>query len=311
VPHDAVLLVAFGGPTRPEEIRPFLANVLRRRAVPAERVEEVVRRYEAIGGRSPLNELTFRQAAALAALLAREGPALPVHVGMRNWAPYVADALRDMGASGVRSALAVVLAPHRSDASWERYTAAVDNARRALGSGAPAVDYASPWHAHPLFVEAVASCVVGVLETIPAGRRAAAHLVFTAHSIPVAMANGSPYAAEVAESARLVAERLGHARWSVAYQSRSGNPREPWLEPDIGAALGAIGAAGATDVVVAPIGFACDNLEVLYDLDVEARAIAAQAGLHFVRARTVGDHPTFIRMLAAVVRGAEQGRRDR
>jgi ferrochelatase len=304
VAHDAVLLIAFGGPTRPEEIRPFLANVLRGRPLPPARVEEVVHHYEIIGGRSPLNELTFRQARALAALLARDGPPLPVHVGMRNWAPYVADVLREMAGAGVRRALGLILAPHRTEASWERYTAAVDAARRALGAGAPAVTYAPGWHTHPLFIEAVAARVAAALDTVPAPRRADVHVVFTAHSVPVAMANGSPYAAQVAASVEGVVARLGLRRWSIAYQSRSGNPRDPWLEPDIGVALRARAAEGVTDVVVEPIGFVCDHVEVLYDLDVEARAVAEAAGMRFVRAGTVNDHPRFIAMLADVVRTA-------
>jgi ferrochelatase len=295
---DAVLLIAFGGPTRREEIRPFLANVLRGRSAPPERVEEVVRHYEHIGGRSPLNELTFRQARKLETALAATGPALRVYVGMRNWEPYLADTLARMADDGVRRAVGVILSPHESEASRERYTERVDAARAALGARAPDVRWIPPWHTHPLFVTAVADAVVAALVTIPAPRRAAAPLVFTAHSIPVEMAKRSPYVEQLTASARAVAEHLGRARWQLAYQSRSGNPREPWLEPDVNDALRALAADGVADAVVVPVGFVVDHVEVLYDLDVEARATARGLGLGFVRAGTVNDHPLFIRLLA-------------
>ncbi len=298
---DAVLLIAFGGPTRPEDILPFLANVTRGRRVPPERLEEVARHYEVIGGRSPLNELTLRQAKKLAGAL---GPALPVYVGMRNWEPTIADALGRMADSGVRRAVGVILAPHASEASRARYTERVDEARAALGARAPVVEYVGPWYAHPLFVTAVADATTAALVTVPAARRADAVLVFTGHSIPAEMAARSPYVAELTASARAVAEKLGRARWQLAYQSRSGDPRDPWLEPDVNDAIRALAAHGVRDVVVVPVGFVVDHLEVLYDLDVEARATAAGARRGVVGAGTVSDHPIFIRMLAEVVREA-------
>ena len=299
---EAVLLIAFGGPTRPEEIRPFLANVTRGRAIPAERLEEVVHHYELIGGRSPLNELTFRQADKLAQALAAAGTPLPVHVGMRNWEPYLADTLARLAEAGVRAAVGVILSPHATEASRARYTERVAAAQAALGPRAPEVRYVGGWHTHPLFVTAVADAVVAELVTLPAAQREEAALVFTAHSVPVETAAGSPYVAEITASAGAVAERLGHRRWQVAYQSRSGDPRDPWLEPDVNDALRALAAAGVRDVVAVPIGFVCDHVEVLYDLDVEARATAAEVGLGFARARALNDHPLFIRMLAEVVR---------
>ena len=306
MPADGVLLLAFGGPTRAEEIRPFLANVLRGRehAVPTSRIDEVVRHYEAIGGRSPLNDLTFRQAHKLEATLAATGPALRVYVGMRNWEPYIADTLARMAADGRRRAVAVILSPHASEASRERYMEEVAAASAALGPRAPEVRYAGAWHTHPLFVTAVADAATAALVTLPAARRAAAVLVFTAHSVPVAMAARSPYVAEVTASARAVAEQLGRTRWQVAYQSRSGSRRESWLEPDVNEALRALAAEGRRDVVVVPVGFVCDHVEVLYDLDVEARATARASGLGFARASSVNDHPLFIRMLAEVVAAA-------
>jgi ferrochelatase len=297
---DAVLLLAFGGPTRPDEIRPFLENVTRGRRVPPERLESVARHYELIGGRSPLNELTFRQADALRRAL----PRLPVYVGMRNWAPYVADTLAEMTAGGIRRAVGVVLSPHANEASRERYVETVDAARAALGPRAPEVVYPPTWHVHPGFVEALADRLRAALADVTAERRADAAVVFTAHSVPLATASSSPYAQEFLETARAVAAASGVVRWQLAYQSRSGNPRDPWLEPDVNDALRALAAQGIRDVVVAPIGFVCDHVEVLYDLDVEARATAATLGVHFVRAQAVNDHPAFVAMLAEVVRSA-------
>jgi len=304
---DAVLLVAFGGPTRPEEIRPFLARVLAGRPVPPGRAEAVARHYEAIGGRSPLTELTVRQARALGAFLEREGPRLPVHVGMRNWTPLLDEALARMAEGGVRRALGIILAPHQTEASWERYQAAVAEARARLGPEAPEVEYAPPWFDHPRFIEAVAARVEETLALIPPGRRERARLVFTAHSVPRAMAEASPYVAQLAASARLTAERLGRSAWSVAYQSRSGRPGEPWLEPEIGEAIRALARDGAEDLVVVPVGFVVEHVEILYDLDVEARAVAGAARVGFHRAPAVNDHPAFIALLADLVREAVRG----
>jgi ferrochelatase len=303
-PADAVLLIAFGGPERPEDIRPFLANVTRGRAIPPARLEEVVHHYELIGGRSPLNELTARQAERLAATLDATGEPLPVYVGMRNWHPYIADTLARMADDGIRRAVGLILSPHATEASRERYTELVDAGRTALGARAPEIRWVASWHVHPFFVTAAADAVTAELVTLPATRRAEAHLVFTAHSVPVAMAERSSYVAEVEASARAVAERLRRPRWQLAWQSRSGSPHEPWLEPDVNDALRTLAAAGTRDVVVVPIGFVCDHVEVLYDLDVEARATATSLGLGLRRASTVNDHPLFIRMLAEVAREA-------
>lgn len=301
---DAILLIAFGGPERPEDVRPFLDEVLRGRPVPRERYEAVVHHYELIGGRSPLNALTFGQARALAAELERGGRPLPVYVGMRSWTPTIAGTLDAMAGDGVRRALAIVLAPHRTEASWERYRTAVDDGRTRLGAAAPEVVYAAPWFDHPEFVAAVAERTRAALATVPDASAAA--LVFTAHSIPAAMAASSPYAREIATSSRLVATALGGRPYTIAYQSRSGAPHEPWLEPDVNVHLRALAADGVGDVVVVPIGFVCDHVEVLYDLDVEARATADALGIRLARAGTVNDHPAFIRMLAALVAAEER-----
>jgi ferrochelatase len=299
--YDAVLLIAFGGPERMEDVRPFLANVLKGRPAPPERIESVVHHYELIGGRSPLNELTRRQATALEALLASAGPALPVYVGMRNWHPYLTDTLAAMRTAGVRRAIGLILAPQQNDAGWERYQRDVAEARDALGDGAPVVDFAPNWHAHPLFIDAAAARARDALAALPAERRRDLQLVFTAHSIPAAMAAVSPYEGQLRIGAALIAEQLGLREHRLAYQSRSGSPRDPWLEPDICAVVRAEAARGTRALLVVPIGFVCDHVEVLYDLDIEARQIADQVGIGFTRAATVNDHPSFIRMLAALV----------
>jgi protoporphyrin/coproporphyrin ferrochelatase len=298
---DAVLLIAFGGPTAPAEIRPFLEIVTRGRRIPPERLDEVAHHYEQMpGGASPLNALTEAQAAGLRAVLAREGRRLPVFVGMRNWHPFLRETLAAMAARGHRRALGIILSSFRTEASWERYMADVATAR-AQAPGAPEVVFAPPWFEHPGFVAAAADGAGQALAEVPADERTEAPLVFTAHSVPVAMAKASPYVTDFTAAARAVVARLGHGRWSLAYQSRSGSPREPWLEPDVSDVIRAAAKEGARHVVLAPIGFVCDHVEVLYDLDVEARWIAAEHGVTLHRAPAVNAHPEFIAMLADLV----------
>jgi ferrochelatase len=301
---DSVLMIAFGGPTKREEIRPFLEIVTRGRRIPKERLEEVGHHYERMpGARSPLNELTERQAAALRAGLECAGRPLPVFVGMRNWHPFLPETLAEMGERGARRAVGLIMSSLRSEASWERYQQDVDEARAKV-PGAPEVVYAPEWYSHRLFVEAVADRAAAALAEVPAERRPWTPLIFTAHSIPVAMAEASPYVAELTESADRVAQRLQHKRWSIAYQSRSGRPRDPWLEPDIGEVVRSLANDGERDVVVVPIGFVCDHVEVLYDLDIETRAIAEERRVCFHRAAALNDHPLFVELLVELVRNA-------
>ena len=299
--YDAVLLIAFGGPTCPEEIRPFLARVLRGIKIPPERVEEVARHYEAVGGKSPLNEITFRQAEALQQLLRENGIRLPVYVGMRNSRPFFRETLDEMTADGVRQSLGFILSSHQSEASWQRYQKDVAEAQEELGGAVPAVHFCPGWHAHPLFIQTWVEQIQSSLNVIPVESRDSTPLIFTAHSLPVAMANSSPYVDQVEETARLIGDRLGHRRWSIAYQSRSGRPTDPWLEPDISKVIRDLAAQGAAAVVVAPIGFVCDHVEILYDLDIEVRKIATNLGMRFTRVSCPNEHPTFIRMIAAVI----------
>ncbi len=298
---DSVLLIAFGGPTTPSEIRPFLDNVARGRRIPRERLDEVARHYEAMpGGRSPLNVLTEAQAAGLRARLPRR---MPVYVGMRNWHPYLHDTLAAMARDGCRRALGVILSAFRSEASWDRYMTDVTGAAARVAAP-PEVVYAPPWFEHPRFIAAVADRAARALAEIPPDARDRTPIIFTAHSIPRAMADVAPYVGDFTAAADAVARRLGHSRWTLAYQSRSGAPHDPWLEPDVGDTIRDLAKAGEQRVLVVPIGFVVDHVEILHDLDTEARAIATQHGLAYHRAAAVNDHPEFIAMLGDLVDAA-------
>jgi ferrochelatase len=239
--------------------------------------------------------------------LKRDGLSAPVFVGMRNWHPFLHETLAAMKDVGHRHALGFILSAFQTEASWQRYIADVLAARRKVGAGAPEVTFAPPWFDHPRFIEAAADRAGDALGRVAPERRSDTALVFTAHSVPLAMADGSPYVEQFWAASQAVAARLDHPRWSVAYQSRSGAPEDPWLEPDLAGALRDLARAGAGDVVVAPIGFVSDHVEVLYDLDVEARRLAETLGLGFHRAATVNDHPAFIEMLADLARAALKG----
>lgn len=301
---DAVLLVAFGGPTAPEEIRPFLEIVSRGRRIPPERLEEVAHHYEQMpGARSPINELTQAQARGLEQALAAQGPALPVFVGQRNWHPFLDETLAVMAAKGHRRVAGIIMSPFRSEASWERYMANVA-AARARTPAAPEVLFTRAWGSHPRFIAAVADRTRRAMEDVPERARRWVPLVFTAHSIPLAMAEASPYVADFQQAAHGVVQAVRHPRWQLAYQSRSGSPRDAWLEPDVNDVVRSLAADGERHAVVVPVGFVCDHVEILYDLDVAARAIARERGMTLHRAAAVNDHPDFIAMLAGLVREA-------
>lgn len=304
---DGVLFVGFGGPTRPEEVRPYLRNVVRGRPVPPERLEEVAHQYELIGGRSPYNEVTFAQARAVESALREAGYPMPCAVGMRNWAPYLKEAVESLHDQGCRRAVGVILAPHRSETSWERYQQNVSDALQEAGlSGQLAVTYIDPWYDHPLFLEAVAQRLEEATGYSRGRWPEGVPVLFTAHSIPLSMARESRYVEELETSARGVAGLLELPDWSLVYQSRSGPPQQPWLEPDIGEVLPRKAADGVREVAVVPLGFLSCHVEVLYDLDVKARAAADSVGLRLTRARTVEDHPLFARMLAQRIIEAAQ-----
>jgi ferrochelatase len=297
--YDAVLILSFGGPEKREDVMPFLENVLRGRNVPRGRMLEVAEHYYHFGGKSPINDQNRALIAGLETELAREGLRLPVYWGNRNWHPYLADTLRQMRADGIQRALAFVTSIFSSYSGCRQYLEDIERARSEAGVGAPEIEKLRSFYNHPLFIEAQAERVREALDRIPASKDADARIVYTAHSVPLSMAQTSDYQKQLNESCRLVSENLGLSGWQLVYQSRSGPPGQPWLEPDIGDTLRAL--EHGDPVVVVPIGFISDHMEVLYDLDTEARAIADQRGLHMVRAATVGVHPKFLSMIGELI----------
>jgi ferrochelatase len=294
VRYDAVLVVSFGGPDGPDDVIPFLENVTRGRGVPRERLEQVAHHYLLLGGRSPINEQNRALVAALRAELDAHGIELPIYLGNRNWHPLLADTLREMAAAGVRRAIAFPTSAFSSYSGCRQYREDIFEAQQAVGPGAPEVGLTRKPYNHPGFVEANAERLTAALAGIPDDHRAGAHVAFTAHSIPEAMARQCRYEAQLAETARLVAAHAGVGRHAVVFQSRSGPPSVPWLEPDVCDHVRALAAAGVRDVALSPIGFLSDHMEILYDLDVEAAEAAAEAGIGLVRASTVGTHPAFV-----------------
>lgn len=302
ISYDSVLLMAYGAPEKMEDVRPFLDNILRGLPVPKERYEAVVHHYELIGGKSPLNELTARQAQGLRNWIDERGLDLGVYVGMRFAAPYMFSAIGAMVRDGRRRAVGIILAPYRSDPSFEKYVETVQEVLDSTGAGETLrIDFVEPWFDHPLFAEAQADEVRRALDQVPEARRAATPILFTAHSIPVATADRCPYVSQIETACRNVAQFLNGNDWSLVWQSRSGNPRTPWLEPDVNTKLKVLKDEGVTDVVLCPIGFISDHVEVMYDLDIEAAQTCRELGLNMVRAGTVNDHPTFIRALGDLV----------
>ena len=297
VSYDALLLVSFGGPEGMEEVLPFLENVLRGRNVPRERMLEVAHHYELFGGVSPINEQNRRLIAAMRADFDAHQLDLPIYWGNRNWHPLLADTLRQMAADGVRHAAAFVTSAYSSYSGCRQYLEDIERARATVGDHAPRVDKLRVYYNHPGFVLANAERLRAAINRLPLEGRADAPVAFTAHSIPRSMADHCDYEAQLLETCRLVAAEAGHERWELVFQSRSGAPTQPWLEPDICDHLRSLRAEGVRNVVVAPIGFISDHMEVLYDLDTEARALARELGLKMERAETVGTHPLFVEMI--------------
>ena len=300
-PYDAILLVSFGGPEGMDEVMPFLDNVLRGRNVPEERKREVAHHYEMFGGVSPINQQNRELIAALRRELEAHGIDLPIYWGNRNWHPLLPDTMRQMARDGVRRALAFVTSAYSSYSGCRQYRENIQQAQLEAGPEAPRVDKIRVFYNHPGFIEANVERIREAFAHFPEERHSDVHLIFTAHSIPLAMAECCDYEAQLLETCHLVAEKLGHGSWRLVYQSRSGSPTQQWLEPDIGDYLREAKNAGFKDVIISPIGFISDHMEILYDLDTEARAIAEDLGLNMVRARTVGTHPAFISMIRELI----------
>jgi protoporphyrin/coproporphyrin ferrochelatase len=308
--YDAFLLVSFGGPEGPDDVLPFLRNVTRGRDVPPERLAEVAEHYYAFGGISPINQQCRDLLVAVQADFAASGLSLPAYWGNRNWSPYLTDTVRAMAAGGVRRALAFVTSAYSSYSSCRQYLDDIERARAAVGPDAPRIDKIRRFFNHPGFIEPFAEHARRALASLPGDVCEEAHLVFTAHSIPVAMADasgpggGHRYVAELTEAARLIAERIGGTRhpWTLAYQSRSGPPSHRWLEPDVRDHLAELAKSGTAAVVVIPVGFVSDHLEVRHDLDLEAARTAEDLGLAFARAATPGTDPRFASMITELIR---------
>ena len=296
---DAILVVSFGGPEGMDDVMPFLENVTRGRNVPRDRLEEVAHHYELFGGVSPINAQNRALIASLRVELDAHGIDLPIYFGNRNWDPFLADALREMADDGIERALAFFTSAYSSYSGCRQYREDIFTAQDVVGPRAPEVLRTRAFFNHPGWVEANADHVRAALADLPSGEPV--HLAFTAHSIPVAMAQACRYEDQLRESARLVAEAVGVGDHALVYQSRSGPPHVAWLEPDILDHLAAIQERGIGNVVIAPIGFVSDHLEVLFDLDVEAREKAEELGLRLVRASSASTHPSFVAMIRSLI----------
>lgn len=300
-PCDAILLVSFGGPEGIDDVMPFLENVLRGRNVPRERMQAVARHYELFGGVSPINEQNRALIAALKVELATNGPNLPIYWGNRNWHPMLADTLQMMKEDGVQQALAFFTSAYSSYSGCRQYLENIEAARSEVGEGAPIIEKLRAYFNHPGFVQPNIENLRRALDTIPVEKRNDAEIAFTAHSIPISMATNSDYEKQLLETCRLVAEGAGHLKWRLVFQSRSGSPAQPWLGPDICEYLTELRSNGTTDVVIAPVGFVSDHLEVIYDLDTEAQQHSESIGMRMVRAATVGTHPLFVSMIRELI----------
>ena len=306
--YDSVLLVAFGGPTPgccqkydnescPGEAYCFVEGIVGTAESEIERIKDIAAHYVQLGGFSPFNALTFKQADALAETLRARNLPLPVYAGFRHWTPYLKEVIAEMAQKGHRKILGIIMAPHQSKVSWEWYQQAVKKGVDAIDGEKPTVDYLSPWYTHTGYVSAIAE----IIKTACGEKLERAELVFTAHAVPQLVADKSPYTQQFAKTGEAVAQEIGKTRFGLAYQSEVENSPIPWTQPDINDWLKARKAEGVDTVVASPIGFLCDHVEVLYDLDIEATETAQACGIDFIRAGTVGAHPKFINMLADFV----------
>ena len=307
VNYDAILFVSFGGPEGPDDVMPFLENVLRGKNVPRERMLEVAEHYQHFGGVSPINEQCRQLIAALEAELAEHGPHLPIYWGNRNWTPMLPDTLQRMADDGVQRALAFFTSAFSCYSGCRQYREDIARARAQVQGQAPEVDKIRVFFNHPGFLEPMMDSVRTALENIPTERRAHTPLLFTAHSIPMSMAENCRYELQLREACRIVAEGVGHGNWELVYQSRSGPPQQPWLEPDICDHIQTLHAQAAAsdapliDLMILPIGFISDHLEVLYDLDTEAQQLCDELGIALQRVSTVGNHPRFVQMIRELI----------
>ncbi len=311
IPYDSILIVSFGGPESPDDVMPFLENVLRGKNVPRERMLEVAEHYHHFGGISPINGQNRALISALRSELDAAGVALPIFWGNRNWHPLLPDTLREMQAAGKRRSIAFFTNMYSCYSGCRQYRENIAAAQEAVGDNAPEVDKVRFGFNHPLYIEAQADLVQQAAKQFEASERTVVKVLFTAHSIPLSMSENCNYLKQLQEASRLVAETAGQAVWELVFQSRSGPPQQPWLEPDVCDRLERLAAEGVDKVIIVPIGFVSDHMEVLFDLDTEAKDTCQRLGIEMARAATVGTHPAFVRMIRELIQERIEGRADR
>ena len=302
LPFDALLVVSFGGPNGPDDVMPFLENVLRGKNVPRERMLEVSEHYQHFGGKSPINDQNLALIEAIKADLAANGIDLPVYWGNRNWHPLFADTLEQMKKDGIKKSLAFFTSIFSCYSGCRQYRENIIEAQEQVGPDAPEVHKLRMAFNHPLYIGASADRVQKALDQIPESRRSAARVVFTAHSIPLSMAENCKYETQLKEASRLIMETIGENPWDLVYQSRSGPPQQPWLDPDICDHIQTLNdAGGIEDMVIMPVGFVSDHMEVMFDLDTEAMDLCKELSINMVRAGSVGVHPQFVSMVSQLI----------
>jgi ferrochelatase len=299
--YDAILLVSFGGPEKPDDVLPFLENVLRGRNVPRERMLEVAEHYYHFGGKSPINDQNRALLAALTEELRNNAIDLPIYWGNRNWHPLLAETMQRMKDDGIQRALAFVTASYSSYSSCRQYRENIAAAQQEVGEAAPQIDKIRAYFNHPRFIDTMVDCLRLALEKLPEERRSQTQVVYTAHSIPKSMADSCAYVQQLSEASRLVSNRFGRSGDPLVFQSRSGPPTQPWLEPDILDHIRRIHADGCRTLVIVPIGFVSDHMEVVYDLDTQAKELCSELGILMVRAGTAGTHPWFVTMIRELI----------
>lgn len=300
-PYDALLIVSFGGPEGMDDVMPFLENVLRGKNIPSERIRSVARHYELFGGISPINEQNRKLISLLSSLLKTNGPDLRIYFGNRNWRPMIGDTIRQMRNDGVRRALAFFTSAYSSYSGCRQYLENIEDARTCTGADAPIIEKLRAYYNHPGFIEPNIENLRLALDKLPEEKRSDAYVVFSAHSIPLTMAVNCEYESQLLETCSLVAAGAEHKKWKLVFQSRSARPNQEWLGPDISDYLTELKGSGTSDVIVSPVGFVSDHMEVIYDLDIAAKTQSDKIGLNMIRAASVGTHPQFVNMIRELI----------
>lgn len=299
--YDAILFMSFGGPEKPDDVVPFLENVTRGRSIPKERLAEVGKHYYQFGGKSPINEQNLALIEALKQELAENGPDLPIYFGNRNWNPFITDTMQQMKDDGIKRAIAFFTSSFSSYSGCRQYREDIIRAQETVGEGAPEVDKLRVFYNHPGFINPTVSNIQAALEEWPENERDNVRIVFTAHSLPMGQVRNSAYEEQLKEACRIVAEILGTENHVLVYQSRSGPPQMPWLEPDIIDYMEEIHEQGIKDIIIMPIGFISAHMEVIFDLDTEARQKAEALGMKMIRAKTVDTAKPFVQMIRELI----------